>query len=191
MKGFKRIIAVLMAVCMIGAVLAGCGGSNDETTGATEATTASAETEGTTEETTDTAEATTEEATVEEATAGNVEAGTNMSDATEISLEQKVSGTVEAGGAAWYSFTTGSEEADYNIVVVNTTSGDDRAIIDGAVYNEAGESIAGSYNYAYGNGVPSTMKIEKAAANTTYYVCLTVENFNSDTGYTVVVKTAE
>lgn len=54
MKGLKKIIAAVMAVCMMGVVLAGCGGSKDETTGATEATTAAVETESTNEEASET-----------------------------------------------------------------------------------------------------------------------------------------
>lgn len=54
MKGLKKIIAAVMVVCMMGVVLAGCGGSKDETTGATEATTAAVETESTNEEASET-----------------------------------------------------------------------------------------------------------------------------------------
>lgn len=102
MKGFKKIIAALMAVCMMGVVLAGCGGSKDETTGATEATTAATETEGTKEEVSDPTKESTEAKTEAktEAQDADVEAGTNMSDAAQISLEQEVSGTVETNGAA-------------------------------------------------------------------------------------------
>lgn len=194
MKGFKKIIAALMAVCMMGVVLSGCGGSKDETTGATEATTAATETEGTKEEVSDPTKESTEAKTEAktEAQDADVEAGTNMSDAAQISLEQKASGTVETNGAAWYSFTTGPEDKmDYKVLLVNTTADDTEAVIEGSVLDEFGESVAGEYNYAYSDGTPCVMTIEKAKANTTYYISLTVSGYNNDTGYTVVVKPVE
>lgn len=194
MKGFKKIIAALMAVCMMGVVLAGCGGSKDETTGATEVTTAATETEGTKEEVSDPTKESTEAKTETktEAQDADVEAGTNMSDAAQISLEQKASGTVETNGAAWYSFTTGPEDKmDYKVLLVNTTADDTEAVIEGSVLDEFGESVAGEYNYAYSDGTPCVMTIEKAKANTTYYISLTVSGYNNDTGYTVVVKPVE
>lgn len=190
MKGLKKIIAAVMAVCMMGVVLAGCGGSKDETTGATEATTVAVETEGTKEEASETTEEKTEAKT--EAEDDDVEAGTNMSDAAQIGLEQEVAGTVESAGAAWYSFTTGPEdEMDYKVLLVNTTADDTEAVIEGSVLDEFGESVAGKYNYAYNDGTPCVMTIEKAKANTTYYISLTVSGYNNDTGYTVVVKPVE
>ena len=115
-----------------------------------------------------------------------------MSDAAQINLEQEVSGTVETNGAAWYSFTTGPEdEMDYKILLVNTTADDTEAVIEGSVLDEFGESVAGEYNYAYSDGTPCVMTLEKAKANTTYYISLTVEGYNNDTGYKVVVKPVE
>lgn len=194
MKGLKKIIAAVMVVCMMGVVLAGCGGSKDETTGATEATTAAVETEGTKEEASDPTKENTEAKTEAktEAEDDDVEAGTNMSDAAQINLEQEVSGTVESAGAAWYSFTTGPEDKmDYKVLLVNTSADDADAVIEGSVIDEFGEPVAGKYNYAYNDGTPCVMTIEKAKANTTYYISLTVEGYDSDTGYTVVVKPVE
>ncbi len=115
-----------------------------------------------------------------------------MSDAAQINLEQEVSGTVESAGAAWYSFTTGPEDKmDYKVLLVNTSADDADAVIEGSVLDEFGEPVAGKYNYAYNDGTPCVMTIEKAKANTTYYISLTVEGYDSDTGYTVVVKPVE
>lgn len=112
-----------------------------------------------------------------------------MSDAAQINLEQEVSETVESAGAAWYSFTTGPEDKmDYKVLLVNTSADDADAVIEGSVLDEFGEPVAGKYNYAYNDGTPCVMTIEKAKANTTYYISLTVEGYDSDTGYTVVVK---
>lgn len=194
MTGFKKAMAAFMAVCMMGVVLAGCGGSDDGATETIEGTAAVTETEAIKEETTsETAEEkTTEKETEENTTAENLEAGTNMSEAVHIDLEQEAAGTVEAGTAVWYAFTTGDDEKmDYRVLVVNTTSGDSEAVIDGYIYNELGEPVVSGYNYAYSDGKPMTMTVEKAPANTTYYICLNVEGYYHDTDYTVVVKPIE
>ena len=161
MKGLKKIIAAVMVVCMMGVVLAGCGGSKDETTGATEATTAAVETDGTKEEASDPTKENTEAKTEAktEAEDADVEAGTNMSDAAQIGLEQEVSGTVESAGAAWYSFTTGpADKMNYKVLLVNTSADDADAVIEGAVcYVSAVACVVGMKN-VYSNHLVALKK---------------------------------
>lgn len=125
-------------------------------------------------------------------TTADIAPGTNMSEAADLPLNTQTAGTVETGQTLWYSFTTGDTEgASYRVMIVNTTSDNDKSIIEGHVCDEYGDEVGGSSHFVYGDGTPETIDIEKADANATYYISLKVENFREDTDYTLIVKPLE
>ena len=192
MKNIKKIIMPLVISCMIG-TLAGCSTQQTATPTTTEQEATQQETETEVTEVTEEKETAVEsEPEKETVTTADIVPGTNMSESAELPLNTQTAGTVESGQAVWYSFTTGDTEgASYRVMIVNTSSGNDKAIMQGHVCDEYGDEVGGSSHYVYNDGTPETIDIEKSSANSTYYISLEVENFREDTDYTIVVKPME
>lgn len=190
----KKIITSIAIACMVGTMLAGCS-KEQHTQPSTESVKETQSVESETKETTapETEENTeTVEDTKSEVTTVDITPGTNMTDAAELPLNAKASGTVESGETAWYSFTTGDREGvTYRVMIVNTTSGKDEAIVEGRVCDEYGDEVGGTSHFVYDDGTPENIDVEKASATTTYYISLKVEPFRDDTDYTIAVKPME
>ena len=114
-----------------------------------------------------------------------------MSDAPDLPLNTKVENEIYSDQTHWYSFTTGEESGvDYGVIFVNTTPGDEPGdhTVEGMVRNEFGEEVGGGYHFVDAGGSAITITIERAEANTTYYLGVKLASFRKDSGYTLVVK---
>ena len=188
MRNIKKIIMPLVISCMIG-TFTGCSTQQTAAPANTEQESTQQESETTV---TEEKETTVEPESKETITTADIAPGTNMSEAAELPLNTQTTGTVETGQTLWYAFTTGNEEGmSYRVMIVNTTSDNDKSIIEGHVCDEYGDEVGGSSHFVYGDGTPETIDIEKADANATYYISLKVENFREDTDYTLIVKPLE
>ena len=192
MKNIKKIIMPLVISCMIG-TFTGCSQQTATPANTVEETKQQESTQQETETTvTEEKETSVEPESKETVTTADIVPGTNMSEAADLPLNTQTTGTVETGQTLWYAFTTGDTEGtSYRVMIVNTTSDNDKSIIEGHVCDEYGDEVGGSSHFVYGDGTPETIDIEKADAGTTYYISLKVENFREDTDYTLVVKPLE
>ena len=59
------------------------------------------------------------------------------------------------------------------------------------IYDEDGTALAGDYNYVKNDGQVGTATLEKADANTTYYIGINVKPFDNDCDYNITVKPAK
>lgn len=133
--------------------------------------------------------------TTSEPTTVDIMPGTSMSEAAELPLNATTTGTVESGQSVWYSFTTGDTEGmTYKVMMENVTSDPDKthAIYEGHVCDEYGETVGGTSHFVrIEDTAPEVITVEKAKANTTYYISLDVQAFRDDTDFTIVVKPVE
>lgn len=182
MKHIKKILTLFTITCMMGTMIVGCSNAPKET-GKMENTEKSVEDNNEEDSTTSDKK---EEDTVKVPEDMEVAAGKEMSSASSIPLETKVSGTAESGATAWYSFTTSDAET-YKIMSENVTDGDETTM-EVVVYDEYGTKLVGDKNYIKNNGKPGVATLEKADANTTYYIGINVETFVDDCDYNIIVK---
>lgn len=190
MKNPKKVIMPIVICCMLGATSTGCARQTTTADTATATEQQDLETEQQDIETNETEQQDleTNETTKETETTVDIVPGTNMSDAAELPLNTQTAGTVEAGQTVWYSFTTGDTES-YRVIMVNTSS-DKTPVIEGRVYDEYGDGVGGQSHFVYNTGTPETIDIEKADAESIYYISLQGDT-REDIDYTVVVKPIE
>lgn len=181
MKHVKKIITIFTIASVMGTMLVGCSGKSQ--------TTSSSEPPKTEVESTAKPENETNEST-EQSTVDSTEivAGTEMSSAGNIPFNTTVSGLVESGSTAWYAFTTDdTERGTYKVISENTTSGEETTM-EAIVYDEYGTKLAGNSQYVKNDGQIGTVTLEKASANTTYYIGINVAAFYDDCDYNITVK---
>lgn len=193
----QKMIAALVLICMAMTIFTGCGigqpfnNENDAVSQKESSQTAGENLNSQTNS--DTADSSKQSNTqkVPQETTADIAPGTDMSHSAELPLYTKVENEIYSGQTHWYSFTTGQEnQVDYAVVLVNTTPGDTEGdhTVQGMLMNEFGEELGGGYHYVYSDGKPTTITLERAEANTTYYVGIKLENYSEDSGYTLVVK---
>lgn len=189
----RKVLAILLASCITSTIAVGCGsapvsdsGNNTEISQETqEPETDSAPVQ---EDASDEAQ---ESEPKQTETTAEIEPAENMSDAPDLPLNTKVEHEIYSGQTQWYSFTTGEESGvDYGVIFVNTTSADEPGdhTVEGMVRNEFGEEVGGGYHFVDAGESAETITIERAEANTTYYIGVKLESFRKDSGYTLVVK---
>ena len=200
----RKILKILLISCITGTMAAGCGmipasdsgNDTEETQESQEQETDSAPVQEDTAneaEEIDTQSSTAEEGSEpkQEETTAEIEPAENMSDAPDLPLNTKVENEIYSNQTHWYSFTTGEESGvDYGVIFVNTTPGDEPGdhTVEGMVRNEFGEEVGGGYHFVDAGGSAITITIERAEANTTYYLGVKLASFRKDSGYTLVVK---
>lgn len=199
----RKILAILLISCITGTMAAGCGSapvsdSGNNTDISQETQEPEIDSAPVQEDSSDEAQEsepqsnTAEESEPKQAeTTAEIVPAENMSDAPDLPLNTKVENEIYSGQTQWYSFTTGEESGvDYGAIFVNTTPGDEPGdhTVEGMVRNEFGEEVGGGYHFVDAGESAETITIERAEANTTYYIGVKLESFRKDSGYTLVVK---
>lgn len=183
MKHMKKIITILSLIAVMGTMIVGCS-SNSQSPSNSE----SSEKENTNANSENSNDVSEENLTVD---AADIIAGSEMSSAGDLPFNTKVTGLVESGKTAWYSFTTdNTERGTYKVLSENITDGEETTM-EVIVYDEYGTVLAGDYNYVKNDGQVGTVTLEKADANTTYYIGINVKPFDNDCDYNITVKPAK
>ena len=165
MRNTKKIIMTLTIACMIG-TFTGCSQQTAAPANTVEETKQQESTQQEPETTVTEEKESSVESEKETITTADIAPGTNMSEAADLPLNTQTAGTVETGQTLWYSFTTGDTEgASYRVMIVNTTSDNDKSIIEGHVCDEYGDEVGGSSHFVYGDGTPETIDIGLAQKN--------------------------
>ncbi|MCD7832951.1 MAG: OmpA family protein [Lachnospiraceae bacterium] len=113
-----------------------------------------------------------------------VQFGTNQNDAVLVPLDTKIYGTISSG-YYWCSFTTGSNaEADYQITTIDKTAWTNN-YVKIVIFDEYGTELASGK--ADSSGRASTFSCGDLAANTTYYVRLSL-NYNEELDFVLIVR---
>lgn len=189
MKHVKKIITIFAIASVMGTMLVGCSGKSQTTSTSEPPKTEVESTAKPENETNESTEPSTEESTEQSAVdSTEIVAGTEMSSAGNIPFNTTVSGLVESGSTAWYAFTTDdTERGTYKVISENTTSGEETTM-EVIVYDEYGTKLAGNSQYVKNDGQIGTVTLEKASANTTYYIGINVAAFYDDCDYNITVK---
>ncbi len=185
MKHVKKIITILSIVAVMGTMIVGCSSTPESPSNPEPSEKEDANANVDSENSNDTSE---ENVTVD---ATDIVAGSEMSSAGELPFNAKATGLVESGKTAWYSFTTDStERGTYKVLSENITDGEETTM-EVVIYDEDGTALAGDYNYVKNDGQVGTATLEKADANTTYYIGINVKPFDNDCDYNITVKPAK
>lgn len=185
MKHMKKIIATLSLVTVMGTIIIGCSSSSEPSSNSEPSKKEDTNANVDSEDSKDSSEENVE------VNAADVIAGSEMSSAGELPFNAKATGLVESGKTAWYSFTTDStERGTYKVLSENITDGEETTM-EVVIYDEDGTALAGDYNYVKNDGQVGTATLEKADANTTYYIGINVKPFDNDCDYNITVKPAK
>lgn len=185
MKHVKKIIATLSLVTVMGTMIIGCSSSSEPSSNSEPSKKEDTNANVDSEDSKDSSEENVE------VNAADVIAGSEMSSAGELPFNAKATGLVESGKTAWYSFTTDStERGTYKVLSENITDGEETTM-EVVIYDEDGTALAGDYNYVKNDGQVGTATLEKADANTTYYIGINVKPFDNDCDYNITVKPAK
>ena len=185
MKHMKKIIATLSLVTVMGTMIIGCSSSSEPSSNSEPSKKEDTNANVDSEDSKDSSEENVE------VNAADVIAGSEMSSAGELPFNAKATGLVESGKTAWYSFTTDNTEREtYKVLSENITDGEETTM-EVVIYDEDGTALAGDYNYVKNDGQVGTATLEKADANTTYYIGINVKPFDNDCDYNITVKPAK